>query len=145
MRRRNRFFIIYDTRTFRDRTFIHGSIFLCVSGTSTVISNYRNKVSVSDYTAGGVLAGAVYKFSLGPKGMVAGGFFGGFLGTLSGVMWSVMLKLSGIKMPEVYSETHKYFRWKDEQFHQSFKVSRNNVKCGTTDYGSNLFCFLRLF
>lgn len=110
------------------------SPFFGISGTSTVLSSYRNKASVLDYTAGGVLAGSIYKFSLGPKGMVAGGFFGGFLATICGVMWVAMLKLSGIPLSEYYGQTHRYFRARDEQFHQAFKVSCivTGPKCSAT-------------
>lgn len=93
------------------------------SGTSTLLYNYRNKASISDYTAGGALAGAIYKFSLGPKGMISGGVFGGLFGTFAGAMMIGMLKLTGTTMPQLYSQTQIPFRQVDQQFHASFKVS----------------------
>lgn len=92
------------------------------SGTSTLLSTYRNKSSISDYTAGGILAGSILKSSLGPKGMISGGVFCGLFGTFAGAMWMGMLKLTGKTMPELYRETQKPFRMVDEQFHASFKV-----------------------
>lgn len=41
-----------------------GVFALMYMGTSTVISVYRNKFSISDYVAGGVLTGAVYKWNV---------------------------------------------------------------------------------
>lgn len=44
---------------------------------TTAVSTYRNKSSVIEYSAGGLLAGAVYKFPMGPKAVISGGLVGG--------------------------------------------------------------------
>lgn len=43
------------------------------SGLATMISLYRGKTSILEYSLAGMLTGAAFKFSLGPKGMVSGG------------------------------------------------------------------------
>lgn len=59
-----------------------------------MLSVYRNKYSFWHYSAGGAAAGALYKFQLGPKGMVAGAVFGGLCGTLYGSWKVIVLKLT---------------------------------------------------
>lgn len=93
------------------------------SGLFTVISKYRNKLSVTDFSLSGLITGALYKTSLGPKGMFSGGFFGGLLGTFYGAFAVGVLKLSGGTMHDVYDACHFYFRQKDRWFHGAYKVS----------------------
>ena len=52
----------------------------------TVIRNYINPI---DYGIGGAAMGAVYRFNMGPRGMIGAGFGGGILGLGAGVVvWS---------------------------------------------------------
>jgi len=76
---------------------------------TTAVSTYRNKSSVIEYSAGGVLAGAVYKLPMGPKAMFSGGLIGGALGTIAGAMSVGVMKLTGTTTEEL-----RYFRhgWK---------------------------------
>lgn len=90
---------------------------------TTLLACYRNKPAVVDYTVGGALAGSLYKFSLGPKGMVSGGVFGGILGTFAGALIVPMIKLSDKQMSEFYATTHEYFKYKDRNLHASPLVS----------------------
>lgn len=90
---------------------------------STVISRFRDKSGVLEYTVGGMVSGAIYKFSLGPKGMVSGGFFGGLIGTFGGSMLYIISKLSGVTMNEVYNLAKVYFETKDYHFHGAQRVS----------------------
>lgn len=98
-------------------------VFCLPSGTTTLLSTYRNKPAVTDYTLGAALAGSIYKFSLGPKGMISGGIFGGILGTVGGAIIVPMLKLSGQPMSDMYATTHAYFKMKDTNLHQASRVS----------------------
>ena len=77
---------------------------------TTLVSTYRNKTSVFEFAAGGLLGGAFYKLSMGPKGMVAGGVAGGFLGTIAGCISVGMMKLTGTT-----TEDLRYWRqgWKE--------------------------------
>ncbi|XP_055303828.1 RPII140-upstream gene protein-like isoform X2 [Sitodiplosis mosellana] len=70
--------------------------FFCFSfvGLSTVLSKFR-----------------------GPKGMVAGGFFGGLIGTFGGLMLYITSKLSGITMDDAYNLSKLYYQSKDYNFH----------------------------
>lgn len=63
-----------------------------------LISTYRNKDAFWYYSVGGAYAGAIYKFPLGPKGMISGGVFGGLFGTLYGGLH--YLSLIAIKKSE---------------------------------------------
>ncbi|XP_057369833.1 RPII140-upstream gene protein-like [Daphnia carinata] len=62
---------------------------------TTAVSTYRNKSSVFEYSAGGLLAGAMYKLPMGPKAMISGGFAGAAMGTVAGVLTVGIMKLSG--------------------------------------------------
>ncbi|NP_001127864.1 upstream of RpII140 [Nasonia vitripennis] len=80
-----------------------------------LISTYKNKDAIWYYSAGGAYAGAIYKFPLGPKGMISGGVFGGFFGTLYGAFH--YLSLLALK-------------WSEEQYQQSIyqkKVEREET------------------
>lgn len=92
------------------------------SGLSTVISRFRDKSGVLEYSVGGLLTGALYKFSLGPKGMLAGGFFGGLIGTIGGLVLFISSKASGITMDDAYSLAKLYFETKDTQLHGAQRV-----------------------
>jgi len=63
----------------------------------TVIRNYVNPL---DYGLGGAAMGAVYRFHMGPRGMLGAGIGGAFLGLGAGVMvWSLQT-LSGETVAE---------------------------------------------
>nr|SVE90836.1 EOG090X0FS6 [Daphnia sinensis] len=62
---------------------------------TTAVSTYRNKSSVFEYSAGGLLAGSMYKLPMGPKAMISGGLAGAALGTVAGVLTVGAMKLSG--------------------------------------------------
>lgn len=72
---------------------------------------------------GGLLTGVLFKVSLGPKGMISGGFFGILLGSVCGAMIICSLKLTGCKMQDAYDVAHAYFESKDMAFHGVRKVS----------------------
>lgn len=63
-----------------------------------------------EYSAGGFLAGAMYKFPMGPKAMVAGGLGGAVLGTAAGAISVGVMKLTGTTTEEL-----RYLRhgWKE--------------------------------
>ncbi|XP_058792779.1 RPII140-upstream gene protein [Phymastichus coffea] len=60
------------------------------------LSVYQNKYAFWHYSVGGATAGSLYKFQLGPKGMVSGAIFGGLFGTLYGSIKVILLKLTNI-------------------------------------------------
>lgn len=76
-----------------------------------------------DYSVAGLITGAMYKISLGPKGMISGAFFGAVLGTFAGLITIPLLFISGVSMDDIYDSAHVYFRTKDELFHGCYKVS----------------------
>lgn len=82
-------------------------------------------MSVLEYSIGGLIAGSLYKFGLGPKGMLSGGFFGCLLGTFMGITVVAAAELTGCSMQDVYNATHSYFQMKDKFFHGAWKVSLN--------------------
>lgn len=48
----------------------------CFRLITTSISVYRGKSSILEYLVGGGVTGALYKFSMGPRGMLVGGALG---------------------------------------------------------------------
>nr|SVE76083.1 EOG090X0FS6 [Daphnia hispanica] len=62
---------------------------------TTAVSTYRNKSTVFEYSAGGLLAGSMYKLPMGPKAMISGGLAGAAMGTVAGVLTVGMMKLTG--------------------------------------------------
>lgn len=61
-----------------------------------------------EYTAGGLLAGCLYKLPMGPKAMISGGILGSVLGTGAGVVSVGLMTLSGTTTEEIL----KWRRWK---------------------------------
>jgi len=77
---------------------------------TSAVSPYSNKSTVFEYSAGGLLAGAMYKLPMGGKAMVAGGVGGAALGTVAGAISVGIMKLTGTTTEEV-----RYWRrdWKE--------------------------------
>merc|ERR550532_2401834 len=59
--------------------------FLSVTQSLTVI---RNSINPLDYAAGGLAMGVVYRFNMGPRGMVGAGMAGGIYGLGTGLIVS---------------------------------------------------------
>ena len=66
--------------------------FLSVTQSLTVI---RNSINPLDYAAGGLAMGAVYRFNMGPRGMVGAGIAGGIYGLGTGLIVSWIQLVSG--------------------------------------------------
>lgn len=90
---------------------------------STVISRFRGESGVLEYSLAGLFTGSIYKLGLGPKGMIAGGFFGTILGTFAGLSIYGITKFSGVSIDELYNTTQLFFKYKDSNFHEAAKVS----------------------
>ena len=60
-------------------------VFLSVTQSLSVI---RNSINPLDYAAGGLAMGAVYRFNMGPRGMVGAGMAGAIYGLGSGLIAS---------------------------------------------------------
>lgn len=101
----------------------HISFFSGSSGVSTIVSEFRNKSSISDYSIAGLVTGALFKFNLGIKGMISGGFFGTLIGTVGGIAFISLIKLSGKTMKEIREAQGRYIYARDEAMHATAKVS----------------------
>lgn len=88
------------------------------SGVSIAMNEYYNKPAISSYSVAGLVTGALYKFPLGPKGMISGGFFGTFIGTAAGALLVGALKLSGVSMKEIHRKQSEYFDLRDKSVWQ---------------------------
>merc|ERR1719481_1865526 len=77
--------------------------FTSVVQSMTVIRNYINPF---DYALGGGLMGAVYKFHMGPRGMLGAGFGGALFGFQAGVITWCVQKLSGETVAERWSREY---------------------------------------
>jgi len=62
---------------------------------------FRNDISSLDFCFGGSLAGAIYKFPLGPKGMISGAIVSGVLGLFSALLVKAVLWYSGHNIVEL--------------------------------------------
>nr|SVE92713.1 EOG090X0FS6 [Megafenestra aurita] len=87
---------------------------------TTVVSTYRNKSSIFEYSAGGLLAGAMYKSTMGPKAMVSGGLAGGVLGAMAGAVSVGAMMLTGTTTEEL-----RYWKkgWKDASNREILSVN----------------------
>lgn len=90
---------------------------------STVISRFRDNSGVLEFSVGGLVTGTIYKFGLGPKGMISGGFFGVLIGTFGGLVLYITSKVTGITMNDAYNLSKAYFEYKDYNFHGAQRVS----------------------
>jgi len=77
-------------------------IYMCIAQSLTAIRNYVNPL---DHAAAGVTMGAIYRFNMGPKGMLSAGILGGILGLQGGCCWWLAQKVSGETVEQ---------RWKNE-------------------------------
>lgn len=98
------------------------------------MSEYRNKSSITDYSIAGLLTGALFKFNLGIKGMISGGFFGTLIGTVGGVAIISVLKSFGKSMKEIRQSQARYIYARDDAFYWTAKVCsvyvrRQLLKC----------------
>ncbi|EAT34978.1 AAEL012820-PA [Aedes aegypti] len=91
-------------------------------GIQTVISVYRGKSSIYEYLVAGGTTGALYKFSMGPKGMVSGGLVGMAFGGIAGLASLAILRASGTTMEEVRFWQYKWKASRDEAINESLKV-----------------------
>lgn len=91
-------------------------------GIQTVISVYRGKSSIYEYLVAGGTTGALYKFSMGPKGMVSGGLVGMAFGGVAGLASLALLKASGTTMEEVRFWQYKWKASRDEAINDSMKM-----------------------
>lgn len=81
--------------------------FTSVCQSLVVIRNYINPL---DYAVGGAVMGAVYKFNMGPKGMVGAGIAGSLLGFQAGVLTWCVQKFSGETVAEKWSREYEVLK-----------------------------------
>lgn len=105
------------------------TISIC-SGIITCISVYRCKSSIYEYLAAGSITGALYKVSLGLRGMAAGGIIGGALGGVAGATSLLLMKASGTSMEEVRYWQYKWRVQRDDTIGEAF---RNDAKKNAPD------------
>ncbi|XP_043207159.1 complex I assembly factor TIMMDC1, mitochondrial-like [Amphibalanus amphitrite] len=91
------------------RTALFTSAFTLVSTTLMV---YTNQISALHYCCGGVVAGALYKASMGLRGMTAGAVAGGILGLIGGGVFSLTCYLTGTTLPKL---RYQQYLWKHQQ------------------------------
>ncbi|XP_062558515.1 RPII140-upstream gene protein [Armigeres subalbatus] len=90
-------------------------------GIQTIISVYRGKSSIYEYLAAGGITGALYKFSMGPKGMFSGGLVGMTFGGIAGLASLAILKSTGTTMEEVRFWQYKWRASRDDAIHESIR------------------------
>ncbi|XP_073972847.1 RPII140-upstream gene protein [Rhodnius prolixus] len=68
----------------------------------TVLTAYRGRPSVLDYTVGGMLSGSIYQMKTGLRGVVVGGTLGAIIGLFAGSLTLTVLRFTGSSMDEVH-------------------------------------------
>lgn len=102
--------------------FNKATMLITFSGITTVVAAYRGKSSMYEYMIGGATTGAMYKFSMGLRGMAAGALIGGGLGTVAGGVSLLILKSTGMTMEEVRYWQYKWRANRDETISQGYKT-----------------------
>lgn len=67
------------------------------------------------------MTGSLYKFSMGPRGMLAGGLVGGAFGTVAGGLSLLILRTTGMSMEEVRYWQYKWRMERDQNINLSLK------------------------
>lgn len=75
-----------------------------------------------EYISAGAVTGAMYKFSMGLRGMTAGALVGGFFGTIAGGVTLVILKSTGMTMEEARYWQYKWRSSRDDSVNEALKV-----------------------
>nr|SVE73253.1 EOG090X0FS6 [Ceriodaphnia reticulata] len=90
---------------------------------TTAVSVYRNKTSVYEFAAGGLLAGSMYKLPMGPKAMCSGGLAGAALGTLAGGISVGIMKLTGTTTEDI-----RYWKkgWREAEMREITSITNPN-------------------
>jgi len=81
--------------------------YMCVAQSLMAMRNYVNPL---DHMAAGMVMGAIYRFNMGPKGMLSAGILGGIIGFQGGCVWWLAQKASGETIEQ---------RWKREYLQYS--------------------------
>uniref|UniRef100_A0A182J2D5 Complex I assembly factor TIMMDC1, mitochondrial n=1 Tax=Anopheles atroparvus TaxID=41427 RepID=A0A182J2D5_ANOAO len=91
-------------------------------GIQTVISVYRGKSSLYEYLVAGGVTGAMYKFSMGLRGMASGGLVGLALGGVAGGLSLGIMRATGTTMEEVRFWQYKWQTNRDQIIRDSMKA-----------------------
>uniref|UniRef100_A0A182YS17 Complex I assembly factor TIMMDC1, mitochondrial n=2 Tax=Anopheles stephensi TaxID=30069 RepID=A0A182YS17_ANOST len=91
-------------------------------GIQTMVSVYRGKSSLYEYMAAGSITGAMYKFSMGLRGMASGGLVGLVLGGLAGGLSLGIMRATGTTMEEVRFWQYKWHTNREQVIRESIKT-----------------------
>jgi len=91
------------------RMAIVGFTYSAVSQSMTAARNYVNPL---DHALAGSVMGAVYRFNMGPKGMLGAGFIGSVLGLQVGILFWGIQYISGQTVEERWAEEYDYIKQK---------------------------------
>ncbi|KAL1453990.1 hypothetical protein WDU94_010290 [Cyamophila willieti] len=69
--------------------------------TTNVLSSYNDAVAIWNFTASGLLTGAIYRIPLGLRAMIVAGSVGGFLGTIAGCSCVILLNVFSTKYDDI--------------------------------------------
>eukprot|EP00092_Neocalanus_flemingeri_P005577 GFUD01006009.1.p1 GENE.GFUD01006009.1~~GFUD01006009.1.p1 ORF type:complete len:336 (+),score=86.24 GFUD01006009.1:111-1118(+) len=106
-----------------------GLLTFTFTGVSQSLVAIRNYINPLDYAASGAVMGAVYKFNMGPKGMIGAGVAGSFLGLQAGILiWGVQ-KFSGETVAEKWSREYDQIKENKELKREKLekKDKRNEI------------------
>ncbi|MPC23252.1 RPII140-upstream gene protein-like [Portunus trituberculatus] len=103
------------------------------------IAAYRGSSSVIEYSVGGFLTGAIYKFKLGPRASLAGGLVGGLLGTVAGIANTGILYLTGTSTDQLRKF---HYEWQEsrqeERLRQIYTARDKDLDVLSLEHGTKL-------
>ncbi|KAK8378981.1 hypothetical protein O3P69_009607 [Scylla paramamosain] len=103
------------------------------------IAAYRGKSSIIEYSAGGFITGAMYKFKLGPRASLAGGLMGGLLGTVAGIVNTGILYITGTSTDQL---RRFHYEWQEskqeERLRQMYKARDKDLDALSLEHGTKL-------
>jgi hypothetical protein len=79
-----------------------------------LLSVYYNNQSIWNYTFGGMYAGAIYKFPLGPKGMISGALCGSLFGSIFGGFKNLLYSVFNLTEEDLLQEKYQLKQTRDE-------------------------------
>jgi len=105
-----------------------GSRMLLLSFTYTAVAQsmacIRNYVNPLDHMLAGATMGAIYRFNMGPKGMVGGGVLGSLLGLQGGLVFWLLQYITGETVEE---------RWRREYVHHQNLIRARDEAAASAD------------
>ncbi|KAF6016849.1 TIMMDC1 [Bugula neritina] len=104
MRRAKDAYMFGGLKRFAKWTLLTYAVVFSFSNLSQALELYRCETNIAHYTVSGVAVGAISRLILGPRAMLAGGFIGGYMGTMTGFAATNIMTWAGINIEQRFYE-----------------------------------------